>query len=117
MYEYKCVILRVVDGISVDVDIDLGFDIWMHNERIRLFRTDTPETRTSDEVEKILKNFDKDYVEKIMPVGSEQILKTLKDADGKYARILGDFIVDDKSLVEKMVQESFQAGQTNETNS
>ena len=35
MYEYKCKILRIVDGDTVDIDIDLGFGIWMHRERVR----------------------------------------------------------------------------------
>ena len=53
MYEYRCKILRVVDGDTVDVDIDLGFGVWMHKERIRLYGIDTPESRTRDKVEKI----------------------------------------------------------------
>ena len=53
MYEYRCKILRVVDGDTVDVDIDLGFGVWMHKERIRLHGIDTPESRTRDKVEKI----------------------------------------------------------------
>ena len=53
MYEYSCKILRVVDGDTVDVDIDLGFGVWMHKERIRLYGIDTPESRTRDSVEKI----------------------------------------------------------------
>ena len=46
--------LRVVDGDTVDVDIDLGFGVWMHKERIRLYGIDTPESRTRDLVEKSL---------------------------------------------------------------
>ena len=52
MHEYKCKILRVVDGDTVDVDIDLGFGIWMHKERVRLLGIDTPESRTRDIEEK-----------------------------------------------------------------
>ncbi len=52
MYEYKCKILRVVDGDTVDVDIDLGFGIWLHRERVRVMGIDTPESRTRDKVEK-----------------------------------------------------------------
>ena len=54
MYEYKCKILRVVDGDTVDVDIDLGFGVWMHRERVRMMGIDTPESRTRDKVEKKL---------------------------------------------------------------
>ena len=52
MHEYRCKIIKIVDGDTVDVDIDLGFDIWMKNERIRLLGIDTPESRTRDLEEK-----------------------------------------------------------------
>ena len=48
MYEYNCKIVKVVDGDTVDVDIDLGFGVWMRNERVRLYGIDAPESRTSD---------------------------------------------------------------------
>ena len=57
MYTYKCKILRVVDGDTVDVDIDLGFGVWRHKERIRIFGLDTPESRTRDKVEKVFGNW------------------------------------------------------------
>ena len=50
MYEYKCKLVKVVDGDTIDVDIDLGFGVWMRNQRIRLYGIDTPESRTSDKV-------------------------------------------------------------------
>ena len=52
MHEYKCTMLRVVDGDTVDVDIDLGFGVWMRKQRIRLYGIDTPESRTRDLEEK-----------------------------------------------------------------
>ena len=52
MYEYRCQITRVVDGDTVDVDIDLGFGVWMRKQRVRLKGVDTPESRTRDKVEK-----------------------------------------------------------------
>ena len=52
MYEYKALINRVVDGDTVDVDIDLGFGVWLHDERVRIMGIDTPESRTRDLVEK-----------------------------------------------------------------
>ena len=54
MFEYKCKVTNVVDGDTVDVDIDLGFGVWMRNQRIRMYGIDTPESRTSDKVEKVL---------------------------------------------------------------
>ena len=52
MYEYRCRIDRVVDGDTVDVDIDLGFGVWLRKERVRMYGIDTPESRTRDLEEK-----------------------------------------------------------------
>ena len=95
MYEYAVKIVKVVDGDTVDVDIDLGFGIWLRNERVRLFGIDTPESRTRDKVEKryglIAKNFLKESL------GKTSVLRTKKDGKGKFGRILGEFIVYDSS--------------------
>ena len=53
MFEYRVKIRRVVDGDTVDVDIDLGFGVWLYKERVRLYGIDTPESRTRDKIEKI----------------------------------------------------------------
>ena len=96
MYQYNCIISRVVDGDTVDVDIDLGFDIWKKNNRVRLSDIDAPESRTTDLVEKQFGLLSKDYVETFLPVGSKQILTSKAyDAAGKYGRTLGTFIVFD----------------------
>ena len=95
MYEYKCKIDRVVDGDTVDVDIDLGFGIWLRKERVRLYGIDTPESRTRDLEEKKYGLAAKSYVQSFLPVGSMQTLKTQKDDKGKFGRILGEFIVYD----------------------
>ena len=52
MYEYRATIVKVVDGDTVDVDIDLGFGIVLKDERVRIMGIDTPESRTRDKVEK-----------------------------------------------------------------
>ena len=100
MYEYKCKILRVVDGDTVDVDIDLGFGMWMHKERVRMMGIDTPESRTRDKVEKAFGLASKERLKELLPIGSIQILKTEidrsgEDKKGKFGRILGDFITED----------------------
>ena len=95
MYEYSCKIVRVVDGDTVDVDIDLGFGMWMHKERIRLHGIDTPESRTRDLVEKKFGLEAKKMVETYMPVGSTQTLITVQDKAGKFGRILGKFKIYD----------------------
>jgi len=110
MYEYKCKILRVVDGDTVDIDIDLGFGMWMHKERVRMMGIDTPESRTSDKVEKQFGLASKNRLKEILPVGSSQVLKTEidksgEDAKGKFGRILGDFLVEEKRATEILIEE------------
>ena len=90
MYEYRCKILRVVDGDTVDVDIDLGFGVWLKKERIRMFGIDTPESRTRDLDEKKYGLMAKDYITKLLDDEGGIVLKTRKDAEGKYGRILGE---------------------------
>jgi|TARA_B110000459_G_scaffold52639_1_gene58595 micrococcal nuclease len=101
MYEYKCKILRVVDGDTVDVDIDLGFGVWMHKERVRMMGIDTPESRTRDKVEKAFGLASKERLKELLPTGSTQVLKTEidrsgEDSRGKFGRVLGDFLTDDE---------------------
>ena len=112
MYEYRCKILRVVDGDTVDVDIDLGFGMWMHKERVRMMGIDTPESRTRDKVEKKFGLASKKYVKDKMPIGSKQVLKTTidksgEDKKGKFGRILGDFLIDGKKLTDIMIKEGY----------
>ena len=95
VYEYSCKIVRVVDGDTVDVDIDLGFGVWMHNERVRLHGIDTPESRTRDLEEKKFGLLAKDQVDHFLPKGSIQTLVTVKDKVGKFGRILGKFKIED----------------------
>ena len=95
MFEYKCTILRVIDGDTVDVDIDLGFGVWLRKQRIRLYGIDTPESRTRDKEEKKFGLLAKYYVERFLPVDSKATLVTEKDGKGKFGRILGKFKVFD----------------------
>ena len=104
MYEYRCTITRVVDGDTVDVDIDLGFGIWMRNERIRLFGIDTPESRTRDLEEKKYGLAAKDFLIKWTNAG-DVTLKTQKDAEGKFGRILGELWYGDVNINQLMIDE------------
>lgn len=108
MYEYNCKILRVVDGDTVDVDIDLGFNIWLRGERIRMNGIDAPESRTSDKVEKVFGLAAKERLKALL--AQDVILKTfaLNDGstkEGKFGRILGDFITEDDRLVTEILIE------------
>jgi len=93
MYEYKCKIVKVVDGDTVDVDIDLGFGIWLRNERVRLYGIDTPESRTRNKTEKRYGLYASAFLKNAL--GTDCVLRTQKDRSGKFGRVLGEFIVFD----------------------
>jgi len=108
MYEYKATILKIVDGDTVDVDIDLGFGVWLKDERVRIMGIDTPESRTRDKVEKVFGLAAKERLKELL--GKEVTLKTFaakdgQDMKGKFGRILGDFYVGDKLVTEIMIEE------------
>ena len=97
MYEYKAKILRVGDGDTVDVDIDLGFGVWLRNERVRIMGIDTPESRTRDKQEKKFGLLAKERLKELLPKGKDSVLRTQidkdgEDAKGKFGRILGNFV-------------------------
>ena len=109
MFEYRVKIKRVVDGDTVDVDIDLGFGVWLCNERVRLYGIDTPESRTRDKIEKIYGLAAKDFVKKFCDDKKGMILKTKTyDAKGKFGRIMGELwrVTDysDKSANEYLIE-------------
>ena len=93
--KYDVRLVKVVDGDTVDVDIDLGFGIWLHDERVRIMGIDTPESRTRDKVEdlfgeaakaRVKELFESEYIKLI----TEEDRKG-EDMKGKFGRILGDF--------------------------
>ena len=96
MHTYKSSAASDVYKRQVDVDIDLGFGVWMRKERIRVLGIDTPESRTRDKVEKTYGILAKNFVKSYLPTGSVQVLQTEKDGTGKFGRILGKFLVYDK---------------------
>ena len=103
MYEYACKVKRVVDGDTVDVVLNLGFDI-MYKSRVRLYGIDTPESRTRNLDEKargkMAGAFLKDAIEK----GEKVIIQTkLKDSRGKFGRVLGNVIVDGININQLMI--------------
>ena len=104
MYEYKCKLVKVVDGDTVDVDIDLGFGVCLQNQRIRMYGIDAPESRTSDKVEKVYGMAAKDFVIKWTNAG-DLVLKTFKDGKGKYGRILGELWYNDVNINQRMIEE------------
>lgn len=106
MYQYKIKeLVKIVDGDTVDVVIDLGFDI-TRKERVRLNGIDTPETLTKDAVEKKYGLEAKEYVEKWFSKQKEIVIRTYKD--DKYGRTLGDFYGnEEKTLNTLLVEQGF----------
>jgi len=100
MYEYRATVIKVVDGDTVDVDIDLGFGIVLSDERVRIAGIDTPESRTRDKEEKKFGLAAKARVKQLLGktcVLKTQINKDGEDMKGKFGRILGDFSVYDSA--------------------
>lgn len=95
MYEYRVKqVLKVVDGDTIDVDIDLGFDISL-TKRVRLAGIDTPESRTSDKAEKALGLEVKEVLKEALKHAQTVVIRTeLPDSTEKYGRILGWVFID-----------------------
>ena len=105
-YTYDVKITKIVDGDTCDVDIDLGFGVWLHKERVRIMGIDTPESSTSNAVEKVFGLAAKHRLESLLPIDSMQVLICeVYDAKGKFGRILGDFQVGEKRVTEIMIEE------------
>ena len=112
MYEYKCKVKRVVDGDTMDVILDLGFDIH-HAVRVRMAGIDTPESRTRDLDEKargkLAKEFLKNWVTEYENNKKNIVIKTKKEkAKGKFGRVLGELWVEGVNVNEDMM-ESYHA--------
>jgi micrococcal nuclease len=118
MYEYFVKeVTKVVDGDTIDVVIDLGFDI-MFSSRVRLAGIDTPESRTTDKVEKALGLESKEYLKKNLKDAKSIVIKTEKmNSSEKYGRILGWLYINDdtESINDKMINDGYAWGYLGET--
>ena len=96
--EFHVTITKVVDGDTVDVDIDLGFSTVLKKQRVRLMGIDTPESRTRDLVEKIYGKAAKAHLKKLLSEGDITLVSHDK---GKFGRILGELFVhhEDETVV------------------
>ena len=118
MYEYFVKeVKNVVDGDTIDVIIDLGFDI-LFASRVRLAGIDTPESRTTDKAEKALGIEAKEYLKKHLKDAKSVVIRTEKmDSSEKYGRILGWVYVngDSESLNNKMINDGYAWGYLGDT--
>ena len=103
MYEYKVKVTKVVDGDTVDVDIDLGFGMTYKKQRVRMLGIDTPESRTRDKVEKLFGKASKAHLKSLLNSGDTITL--VSHDKGKFGRILGDFIIDGKRATDILIEE------------
>ena len=118
MFEYYVKkVSKVVDGDTIDVDIDLGFDI-SFTSRVRLAGIDTPESRTTDKIEKSLGLESKEYLKKAIDASKTVVIKTEKmDSSEKYGRILGWVFLDGSkiSINEQMIADGYAWGYLGDT--
>jgi micrococcal nuclease len=90
LYEYKAELVKVIDGDTIEVDFDLGFGVWLKNQRIRLAGIDTPEIRTSDKEMKAMgKAALAGLIDVLDDYSGPVIIRTELDPDDKFGRILG----------------------------
>jgi micrococcal nuclease len=118
MYEYRVKkVLKVVDGDTIDVDIDLGFDI-SFTSRVRLAGIDTPESRTTDKQEKVLGLEVKDRLKHLISTANTVVIRTEKmNSSEKYGRILGWLFLDgaEKSVNEALIADGYAWGYMGDT--
>ena len=102
MFEYLCKVTRVVDGDTIDVNIDLGFSIW-HKARVRMAGIDAPESRTRNKEEKVLGLAAKTRLKELLK-GQKVSIQCTKEK-GKFGRVLADVIVNDKIINSHLIDE------------
>lgn len=99
-YLYRGIVKSAYDADTIRVDIDLGFNIWQHNESIRLYGIDAPEVRGDERPEGLIA---RDWIRDKL-IGQEITLRTIKDKSGKYGRLLGVIFLDGVNINNELVQ-------------
>ena len=105
MFEYNCELIRIIDGDTIVVSIDLGFSVWMRKETVRMLGIDTPESRTRNLEEKKLGLASKARLKELLPKRFR--IQTTKQGKGKFGRILAVPIVNDINICSQLVDEGF----------
>tara|TARA_R100000234_G_scaffold86023_1_gene54915 strand:- start:220 stop:618 length:399 start_codon:yes stop_codon:yes gene_type:complete len=107
MYEYAIKeIVKVVDGDTIDIVIDLGFNL-SKKERVRLAGIDSPESRTKDLEEKKLGLESKEFLKRRLEDGRASGLRVKTEKDGKYGRMLGWIYVGQQNINTEMVDRGY----------
>ena len=111
-YEYNATVIDIVDGDTITVDIDLGFNVKLANQKVRLLGVDTPESRTSDKIEKIFGIASKEYCKKFIDECKDKtvVIRTyLSNSEEKFGRLLGEIInpTTKKILNEELIKNNY----------
>lgn len=106
MFEYGAKVVSVVDGDTVDLSVDLGFDV-QFNQRFRLYGINAPETHSKDAAEKKKGLETMNWLKEKLPVGTEVIVKTEKDKQEKFGRYLASIVLQGMDLNKNMVMLGF----------
>ena len=105
---YNATVVRIVDGDTIRLDIDLGFDIILKNQSVRLYKVDTPECRTRDLKEKAAGLLAKVVVQNLIAVGERVFIRTKLDTKGKFGRLLGTIITaDNLNINEHLIDNNY----------
>ena len=121
MYEYRCDLVKIVDGDTIDVDLNLGFNVTLKKQRVRLYGINTPESRTRDLEEKRYGLAAKARLRELLEGVDSLVVKTAidKKARGKYGRILGTIFVNETNINDLLVDEghaiAYYGGKKNTT--
>jgi len=102
LYHYKARVIKVYDGDTITVDIDLGLGIWKKNVKIRLFGINTPELRGVPEEQKVKGRAARDFLYDMI-LGELVVIETVKDKEGKYGRLLGTVWLNDLNINQHLI--------------
>lgn len=114
MYEYKCGVTKIVDGDTVDCEIDLGFDI-VYKSRVRLYGIDTPESRTKDLDEKARGKLASDFLAQHILHADKLVIQTKLDKKGKFGRVLGVIVADGVDLNQALIDNHLAVAYTGQS--
>jgi len=114
MYEYSCGITRIVDGDTVDAEIDLGFDI-IYKSRVRLYGIDTPESRTRDLDEKARGKLAAKFLSDAILHADTLVIQTKLDKKGKFGRVLGVIVADGVDLNQALIDNHLAVAYTGQS--
>jgi micrococcal nuclease len=111
LYEYKARVIRVIDGDTVELLVDLGFGVHK-KDKFRIYGIDTPEVRyrrrglTDEEweAEKLAGKAASAYASELLPLDAEVIVHTHKDDQGKYGRYLAEIKIGEMDYAEEMIK-------------